>query len=54
MNQLVAIRNEVDLQLIATLEAILAELRKANQREAERDERQEVERAAALRKYAGL
>ena len=54
MNQLVAIRNEVELQLIATLEAILAELRKANQREKERDERQEAERAATRTKYSGL
>ena len=54
MNQLVAIRNEVELQLIATLEAMLAELRQANQREKERDERQEADRAAARKKYVGI
>ena len=54
MNQLVAIRNEVELQLIATLEAILAELKQANQREAKRDERAEAQRSAARSKYSGL
>ncbi len=55
MDQLVRAKEDVRLEQIAeSLVAILKELRLANRREQERDEKREAERAHAREKYARL
>jgi hypothetical protein len=55
MDQLVVARDDLRLEQIAeTLVAILKELRIANQREQQRDERAATEEAAAKEKFAHL
>ena len=55
MNQLLAIKDDIGLEEIAqTLDAILKELRTANRREQERDEKREAEKAKVEERYARL
>ena len=55
MDQLAATKDDIRLEQIAeTLVAILMELRIANRREQERDDKRESERASVEEKYARL
>ena len=55
MDQLLAARDDLRLEQIAeTLVAILKELRIANQREQQRDDRLEAEKARVEERYARL
>jgi hypothetical protein len=55
MEQLVATKDDVRLEEIAeTLVAMLRELRTANRREQERDDKREAEKASVEERYARL